>query len=105
MIYRHPLYPTWISIKQRCLNVRCKVYKNYGARGITICSRWLRFENFVEDVSPKPKGFTLDRIDNNKGYSKENCRWATGSQQCRNSRTNRMLTFNGETLPMVVWAE
>jgi hypothetical protein len=71
---------------ERCTNPNSAGYKNYGGRGITICSRWLRFDLFLEDMGVPPKGYTLDRRDNDKGYSPENCRWATPKQQRANQR-------------------
>ena len=94
---RNPLLSTYIGMKQRCLDKKHPSYKNYGGRGIKICKEWLSvegFENFYSDMGKKEKGMTLDRIDNNKGYSKENCRWATYSEQKRNQRNN--VIFNGE---------
>lgn len=85
----HPLYSTYGLMKARCLNVNRKEYKNYGARGITIDERWLGidgFTNFCEDMGERPEGMTLDRIDNEGDYSKNNCRWATYVQQVANSR-------------------
>jgi len=102
---RTKLYTTWEGIKQRCHNPNYHDYKTYGGRGITVCDRWKNsFENFFEDMGVKPKGLTLERIDNDKGYSKENCKWATYKQQARNRRDNRFITYNGETKIMTDWA-
>ncbi len=73
-------------MKARCLNKNADRYKYYGARGITMCRRWLKFENFYADMGSRPYGKSLDRINNNKGYSPANCRWATHTVQMRNRR-------------------
>jgi len=102
---RTKLYTTWEGIKQRCHNPNDKGYKNYGGRGITVCDRWKNsFENFFKDMGVKPKGLTLERIENDKGYSKENCKWATMKQQASNRRNSRFITYNGETKIMTEWA-
>lgn len=81
------LYNTWRAMKSRCLNPNHISYMDYGGRGITIeDKRWLIFENFFKDMGNRPKGFTLDRRDNNKGYYKENCRWTTMREQRINRR-------------------
>jgi hypothetical protein len=99
-------YQTWTDMKQRCYNSRHKQFKNYGARGITICDRWLRsFDNFYMDMGERPVGLSIDRIDNDAGYSPENCRWATAKVQRSNSRACHLLTYRGETLNIYQWAE
>ena len=98
-------YTSWAGMKDRCLNRNRKYYKDYGGRGITICKRWMRFENFYADMGNRPAGTTLDRIDNNKGYYKENCRWATMKEQGNNKRDNHLLTFDGKTQNISQWAD
>lgn len=86
-LYRTPENISYHNMKARCLNKNNQAYHNYGGRGITICDRWLEsFMNFYEDMGKKPKGSSLDRIDNSKGYSKENCRWADKVTQALNTR-------------------
>ncbi len=100
-----PTSKSWSEMKQRCLNINNKRYKDWGGRGIIVCKRWLEsFENFLTDMGEKPKGTSLDRINNNKGYYKENCRWATPKQQSNNTRRNNMLTYKGKTYSMSQWA-
>lgn len=101
-----PTYNIWSNMKQRCINKNGRGYKNYGGRGIKVCDRWLNsFENFLEDMGERPVKLTLDRIDNDGDYCKENCRWATRTTQNRNSRHCNKLTFNGETLTLREWSE
>lgn len=98
-------YNVWATMKDRCFNKNAPNYKIYGKRGITICKRWEKFENFFTDMGKRPKGMSIDRINNNGNYEPENCQWATQKEQCRNTRKNRMLTFQGKTLCMAEWAE
>ena len=79
-------YVTWVNMKARCLQKTNPDYYLYGGRGITVCERWLVFDNFLQDLGLKPEELMLERRDNNKGYSLDNCYWATSSQQSRNRR-------------------
>lgn len=93
-------------MRERVLNPRHHAFAGYGGRGIGICQSWLdSFDAFLADMGNPPPGLSIDRIDNNSGYSKDNCRWATRKQQSRNIRSNRMITINGETKCMVEWLE
>lgn len=96
----------WSDMKQRCYNKNALQYKNYGARGISVCDRWLEsFDNFLSDMGVKPNGMTIDRIDVNGNYGPSNCRWATNDDQQKNKRNCHLITFNGETLTRRDWAK
>lgn len=99
-----PEHAIWRAMKKRCLNKNVKCYKRYGGRGIKICKRWMTFENFLEDMGkrPTPK-HSLDRIDNDSGYSPGNCRWASPMEQANNKSNNRILSHNGKTMTMAQW--
>ncbi len=80
-------YKTWACMKQRCLNVNNKDFKNYGGRGIKICDSWINnFGQFIKDMGLRPEGCSIDRIDNNKGYSSDNCKWSTPKEQANNKK-------------------
>lgn len=101
-----PEYNAWQSMKKRCLVKTHKSYNLYGGRGIEICKNWINsFESFYNDMGNRSsKDYSLDRIDNNGGYNKENCRWATKKQQCQNQRTNKNIEYNGESKCVAEWA-
>jgi hypothetical protein len=101
-----PEYESWHGMIQRCTNPKNSNYKDYGARGIAVCARWLDFSAFLSDVGPRPSPLhTLERINNNGKYEPGNCRWATRKEQARNTRTSRRLTAMGKTLTVAEWAE
>lgn len=100
-----PEYRTWANLKGRCTNPNLPGYKDYGGRGISVCERWQKFENFYADMGEKPSGMTLERKDNNGNYEPDNCKWATQAEQSINKRNNRMVTFNGETMCLRDWAQ
>lgn len=99
-------YTTWRAMITRCTNPKIKCWKHYGGRGITVCDRWLNsFDNFLDDMGEKPPGMTIDRIDSDKGYCKDNCRWATQAEQTRNRRSVLKITWNGKTQIAAEWAD
>lgn len=93
------LYIIWRNMKDRCYNKNCKFYYNYGDRGISVSNNWLDYNNFLKWAleSGYSKELTIDRIDNNKGYTPDNCRWATKFEQGRNRRNVKFYTFAGFT--------
>jgi hypothetical protein len=90
---------------RRCQNVRAANYNDYGGRGITVCEEWKKFEVFLADLGERPEGHTLDRINNDLGYSKSNCRWATDEQQCSNRRSSRRIEIDGLTMTVTEWSK
>jgi hypothetical protein len=105
-------YRVWQAMVCRCTQPTHGAYERYGGRGIVVCERWHKqrldggFARFVEDMGAMPApGYTIDRVDNDKGYEPGNCRWATRKEQSRNTSTNRLLTFHGRTQCLRAWAE
>lgn len=101
-------YMLWSRMRRRCDYEKGDNYANYGGRGIKVCDRWSGengFANFFADMGEPPAGMSLDRIDPNGDYSKENCRWTTPKGQARNRRNNRLITFRDETKCLAEWAE
>ena len=92
-------------MRQRCGNPNSHAFDGYGGRGITVCAEWLRFEAFLADMGECPDGMSIDRVDNDAGYSKANCRWTCRKDQARNRRSSRLVEFRGETRPLAAWAE
>ena len=100
-----PEYSTWAAMKNRCLNSNNNAYKYYGGRGISVCDRWLKFEHFLEDMGRKPTAkHSIERIENNKGYYPDNCKWATMEEQCNNQRKNRILEYKNKKQSLSAWA-
>lgn len=89
-------YQTWKHMLSRCNNPNATKYKNYGGRGIKVCKRWYVFQNFFADMGIRPPNHTLDRINNNKMYSKSNCKWSNNYEQNRNKRSNRIVIWNNK---------
>lgn len=99
-------YYSWSGMKSRCLNPRSEKYHRYGGRGITICDSWVNdFSQFLADMGDPPEGASIDRIDNDLGYTKSNCKWSTPAEQSRNRSNNTPVTINGETMILVEWCE
>lgn len=100
-------YTRWQAMKRRCNNPSDKRFSDYGGRGIKVCDRWLEsYENFLADMGLPPEiSYQIDRIDNNLGYSKENCRWVTRIDNARNKRNSRLIEISGETKTMAEWSE
>ena len=99
-------YAIWTNMRDRCNNPNNPAYKDYGGRGIEVCERWNDCATFIEDMGPRPsRKHSIDRIDNDSGYSPDNCRWATKKQQQRNMRTTAMLEYEGQLVPRIELAE
>lgn len=99
-----PQYFIWQAMKRRCFNKNDKSYKNYGARGITICRQWLSFSNFYKDFGVTyKKGLSIERIDNNGNYEPNNCKWIPTPEQGKNRRTVKLFTYQGATHNVSEW--
>lgn len=100
------LYGSWYAMKQRCGNEKNQAYKNYGGRGIIYDKNWETFDGFKKDMEDGyKKGLTIERIDNNGNYCKENCKWETRKRQCNNTRKNTLIEFNGEKRTISEWSD
>lgn len=104
---RTPTYISYNEMLKRCYNTSVIRYPQYGGRGITVCDRWRSsFEAFLQDMGTRPKNKTLDRIDNDLGYSPENCKWSSRKEQMSNlQKTVRVTASSGETLTLAQWVE
>lgn len=101
-----PEYSVWGGMFTRCNNPNSDGYKDYGGRGIIVCERWGKFENFFEDMGKRPSAsHTIERRDNNGNYEPGNCHWATPKDQARNRRNNRLISLNGKTMCISAWGE
>lgn len=102
-------YRAWSGMINRCYSTSYALYHRYGGRGIFVCKRWLGdkgFFNFLKDVGHAPSpSHSIDRIDNDRGYSPKNCKWSTIREQSYNRRLNVKFTFNGKSLPLKQWCE
>lgn len=102
---QHREYQIWIDMIHRCTDPSYRNYPDYGGRGIGVCDRWLSVDSFIKDMGPRPsQKHSLDRIDNEQGYSPENCRWATQAEQNRNKRNSKRVTAFGRTQILADWA-
>ena len=104
---KHPLNKIWRSMRRRCNNQSSSSYQRYGGRGISVCDEWNNFETFYRWAISNgwADGLSIDRIDNDRGYSPDNCRFASRKEQSRNRRTNVSITVNGITKLQIEWAE
>ena len=98
-------YRSWKGMIQRCTNPNNHKYPRYGGRGIQVCDEWKSFAGFFKDMGDCPKGYQIDRINNDGNYNKDNCRWADIQTQARNRSNNRNITMNGQTKTMAEWCE
>jgi len=101
-----PEYKIWVAMRNRCNNPNNHHFGDYGGRGIRVCERWNSFKNFIEDMGERPSSdHSIDRINNESGYSKENCRWATRTEQARNRRSSKVIKHGNESKTLVEWSE
>jgi hypothetical protein len=100
-----PTHNVWLGIKSRCSNKNMQNYYLYGGRGISVCKRWMKFENFLKDMGKRPKGMTIERKNFNRGYTPSNCIWASIKDQANNKRSNIFITYKGERKTIKQWAE
>jgi hypothetical protein len=100
---RSKTYNVWYGMRRRCIDPNVRDYGRYGGRGIKVCDRWQKFENFLADMGECPKDRSLDRINNDGNYEPSNCRWATPREQSANSIGAQMITFAGRTQHQSDW--
>jgi len=101
---RTPIYWVWQNMKDRCNNPNNPQFSDYGGRGVKVCDRWMaKFEHFHADMGDCPQGMTLDRIDNNRGYCKDNCQWSTRRNQVLNRRNTKLYTVGIKTMCVKHW--
>lgn len=103
--YKNRTYGIWQAMRDRCSNPRRKDYYRYGGRGISVCKRWEKFENFLADMGEAPPSLTLERKNGDKDYTPHNCQWATRKQQSRNTARNVWYTHKGKTLFLKQWLQ
>lgn len=99
-----PTYRTWRAMLRRCNDPAHTSYSNYGGKGIRVCDEWSSFDKFLEDMGERPEGKTLDRIDGDGFYSKDNCRWMDMQEQANNRVNNHHLQFQGKSLTIAEWS-
>lgn len=98
-------YESWSAAKDRCYNTNSPLYKYYGGRGIKMSDLWRNdFGLFLADMGPRPKGYTIERVNNDGDYAPDNCRWATRKEQANNRRTSNLVTHGSETLSVMEWS-
>jgi len=103
-LYKSREYGIWASMIQRCTNPTAMLFPKYGGKGLTVDPHWRQFVNFYADMGPAPKNYSLDRLDNAKGYGPNNCRWANAFEQNRNRSLSNWIEWNGERLTVSEWA-
>lgn len=98
---KHPLYKTWLNLRNRCNNPRGRNFERYGGRGIKVCERWSKFQNFLIDMGERPSpAHSIDRRDNSRGYGPKNCRWATRAEQACNRTSTKLSRAKVERIKM-----
>lgn len=102
--YKTPSYVSWDKMIQRCCNPNCNEFNDYGGRGILVCDKWKSFEGFYEDMGERPTKTSIERIDTNKGYTKDNCIWAGSKVQGNNTRRNKFIEYKGKVQTIAQWA-
>jgi len=101
-----PIYKVWASMLDRCYNSNTRNYESYGGRGITVSKEWINsFNTFYKDMGERPSNYSIERIDNNKGYSKDNCKWASIKEQSNNKRSTIKIKYNDKVQSLAEWCE